>query len=88
MVFEIHSALKCMFFFEKTWRDYDARLYFKRSPEGLGSSSEERETKTASLLLYCQHMSTKPSNISLNRGRGLKETGGGSSLLQRGVSFL
>ncbi len=64
------------------------RLHFKRSPEGLGSSSEERETKTASLLLYCQHMSTKPSNTSLNRGRGLKETGGGSSLLQRGVSFL
>ncbi len=56
------------------------KLYFKRSPEGLGSSSEERETKTASLLLYCQHMSTKPSNTSLNRGRGLKETGGGDPL--------
>ncbi len=63
------------------------RLYFKRSPEGLGSSSEERETKTASLLLYCQHMSTKPSNTSLNRGRGLKETGGDPLYYKEGSLF-
>lgn len=66
------------------------RFYFKRSPEGLGSSSEERETKTASLLLYCQHMSTKlSSNTSLNRGRGLKETGGGILFVtKRGLFFV
>lgn len=64
------------------------RFYFKRSPEGLGSSSEERETKTASLLLYCQHMSTKlSSNTSLNRGRGLKETGGDPLCNKEGSLF-